>query len=141
MSEEEDHRKVVCFLQPNFTDLLKNTEAGETRFTVTVFDDCDTIHVRVQCLDTPSKPEKRVAFMVFKELPLCSEIQEIAFGLISSLPALDEPQLAILVSEDDHVRACVRPRSSEPLEHALFCTNRENPIYTRAVVAYSSRVF
>ena len=113
MNEEEDHRKVVYFLQPNFTDVLKSKEAGEKRFIVTVFDDCDTIHVRVQWRDTPSKPEERVAFKVFQELPHCSEVHEIASSLISSLPALDEPQLAILVSEDDHVRTCVRPKSTD----------------------------
>ena len=133
MSEEEDNRKVVCFLQPNFTDLLKNKEAAETRFTVTVFDDCDTIHVRVQCLDTSSKPEERVAFKVFKELPPCSEVEGIAFGLISRLPALDEPQLAILVSEDDHVRACVRTKSSGLLELAAVLRQpRKSHLYSRS---------
>lgn len=130
---EEDNRKVVCFLQPNFTDFLKSQEAGEKRFTVTVFDDCDTIHVRVQCRDTPSKPEERVAFKVFNEIPSCSDVQEIASGLISSLPVLDEPQLAILVSEDDHVRACVRPKSTEPLEQAVILRQpRRSQLYSRS---------
>ena len=133
MSEEEDQRKVVCFLQPNFTDVLKSKEAGEKRFTVTVFDDCDTIHVRVQCRDAPSKPEERVAFKVVKELPPCSEVQEIASSLISSLPALDEPQLAILVSEDDHVRAYVRPKSTESLEQAAVLRQpRRSQLYSRS---------
>lgn len=133
MSEEEDNRKVVCFLQPNFTDFLKSQAAGDKRFTVTVFDDCDTIHVRVQCRDTPTKPEERVAFKVFNEIPSCSDVQEIASGLISSLPALDEPQLAILVSEDDHVRACVRPKSTEPLEQAVVLRQpRRSQLYSRS---------
>ena len=135
MHEVQDERKVVCFLQPNFTDVLKNSEAGEKRFSVTVFDECDTLHVRVQCNDKSSnpEPEKRVVFKVFKELPQCSEILDIASSLISSLPALDEPQVSILVSEDDHVRACVRPKSSEPLEQAAVLRQpRKAQLYSRS---------
>lgn len=133
MNEEEDHRKVVCFLQPNFTDVLKNEEAGEKRFSVTAFDDCDTIHVRVECSDGQGKPEKRVVFKVFKELPPCSEVQGIASSLFFNLPALDEPQIAILVSEDDHVRACVRPKSNEPIEQAAVLRQpRRSQLYSRS---------
>ena len=98
MNEIEDQRKVVCFLQPNFTQVLKSGEAGEKRFTVKVFDDCDTIHVRVLRNNkaVQAGPEKRVAFKVFKELPPSSEILEICSKLIFSLPALDEPQVAIV---------------------------------------------
>lgn len=135
MHEVQDERKVVCFLQPNFTDALKNNEAGEKRFSVTVFDDCDTLHVRVHCNDKSSnpEPEKRVAFKVFKELPQCSEILDIASSLISSLPALDVSQVAILVSEDDHVRACVRPKSTEPVEQAAVLRQpRKAQLYSRS---------
>jgi len=68
MHEVEDQRKVVCFLQPNFTDVLKDNEAGQRRFSVTVFDDCDTLHVRVKCSEKTiqAEPEKRVAFKMFK---------------------------------------------------------------------------
>lgn len=135
MHEVQDERKVVCFLQPNFTDVLKNNDAGKKRFSVTVFDDCDTLHVRVRCNDKSSnpEPEKRVAFKVFKELPQCSEILDIASSLISSLPALDVPQVAILVSEDDHVRACVRPKLTEPLEQAAVLRQpRKAQLYSRS---------
>lgn len=135
MHEVEDQRKVVCFLQPNFTDVLKDNEAGQRRFSVTVFDDCDTLHVRVKCSEKTiqAEPEKRVAFKVFKELPLPSEILDIASSLISSLPPLDEPQVAIVVSEDDHVRACVRPKSTEPLEPAAVLRQpRKAQLYSRS---------
>lgn len=135
MHEVEDQRKVVCFLQPNFTDILKNDEANVKRFSVTAFDDCDTLHVRVQCHDksSESEPDQRVAFKVLKELPQPSEILDIASNLISGLPALDEPQVAILVSEDDHVRACVRPKSTEPLEQAAVLRQpRKTQLYSRS---------
>ena len=41
MHEIEVQRKVVCFLQPNFTDELKRNEAVDKQFSLTVFDDCD----------------------------------------------------------------------------------------------------
>ena len=135
MHEVEDQRKVVCFLQPNFTDVLKTEGTGEKRFSVTAFDDCDTVHVRVQCSDQcpQPEPEKRVAFKVFNELPQPTEILDIASSLISSLPALDEPQIAILVSQDDHVRACVRPKSTEPLEQAAVLRQpRKAQLYSRS---------
>ena len=47
MHEIEVQRKVVCFLQPIFTDELKREEAGDKRFSLTVFDDCDAPHVGV----------------------------------------------------------------------------------------------
>ena len=47
MHEIEVQRKVVCFLQPIFTDELKREEAGDKRFSLTVFDDCDALHVGV----------------------------------------------------------------------------------------------
>ena len=47
MHEIEVQSKVVCFLQPNFTDELKREEAGDKRFSLIVFDDCDALHVRV----------------------------------------------------------------------------------------------
>ena len=135
MHEIEDQRKVVCFLQPNFTDVLKSGETGKKQFTVTVFDDCDTIHVRVlrDSKSSQTGPEKRVAFKVFKELPPSSEILDICTNLISNLPTLDEPQVAILVSEDDHVRACVRPKSSESLEQAAVLRQpRKAQLYSRS---------
>ena len=135
MHEIEDQRKVVCFLQPNFTDVLKSGEAGGKQFTVTVFDDCDTIHVRVlrDSKSSQTGPEKRVAFKVFKELPPSLEILDICNNLISNLPTLDEPQVAILVSEDDHVRACVRPKSSESIEQAAVLRQpRKAQLYSRS---------
>jgi len=52
MHEIEVQGKVVCFLQPIFTDELKREEAGDKRFSLTVSDQAG--------------PEKRVAFKVFK---------------------------------------------------------------------------
>ena len=132
MSDKDDQRKVVCFLQPNFTDLLRDKEAVKKRFSVTVFDDCDTIHVCVES-NNKDEPEKRVAFKIFQELPLCEEVQKIASDLVSTLPALEEPQIAILVSEDDHVRACVRPKSTDPLEQAAVLRQpRKSQLYSRS---------
>lgn len=136
MHEVEDQRKVVCFLQPNFTDVLKNNDGSGKRFSVTVFDDCDTIHVRVLLGERPttkSDPEKRVGFKVFKELPEAKEILNIASSLISTLPPLDEPQIAILISEDDHVRVCLRPKASGQLEIAAVLRQpRKEKLYSRS---------
>lgn len=136
MHEVEDQRKVVCFLQPNFTDVLKSDDTGGKRFAVTVFDDCDTIHVRVLCGEKSSKSaesEKRVAFKKFQELPRCDEVSTVASDLISTLPPLDEPQIAILVSEDDHIRACVRSKANEPIEVAAVLRQpRKAQLYSRS---------
>lgn len=114
-----EYRRVVCFLQPNFTDILKQKEYSKL-FSVKTFDECDTIHVRVEFNDKSfqRKPEKRVVFKVFEVLPPTAEHQQISSSLLSSLPGLDEPQIAILVAEDEHIRAFVRPNRGVDIEEA-----------------------
>lgn len=131
--KEGDLSRVVCFMQPNFTNILKRSETKEKLFSVTTFDDCDTIHVRVECIDKSLDPEKRVAFKVFKELPRGAELQQIASSLISSLADLNVPQIAILVSEDDQVRAYVRPKSDKSIEQAVVLCQPANmsQLYSR----------
>lgn len=123
-------------MQPNFTDVLKRKAETEQKvFSVTSFDDCDTFHVRVECIDKSiqREPEKRVAFKLFKELPQPTELQQIASSLVNSLADLNEPQIAILFSEDDHVRAYVRPNSDKPVEQAtVLCQPSTSQLYSRS---------
>ncbi|KAJ7337068.1 hypothetical protein OS493_009918 [Desmophyllum pertusum] len=134
--KEGEQRRVVCFMQPNFTDVLKRKAETEQKvFSVTTFDDCDTFHVRVECIDKSiqREPEKRVAFKLFKELPQPTELQQIASSLVNSLADLNEPQIAILFSEDDHVRAYVRPNSDKPVEQAtVLCQPSTSQLYSRS---------
>lgn len=125
--------RVVCFMQPNFTDILKRNETKKKLFSVTTFDNCDTIHVRVECIDGPIGPEQRVAFKVFKEIPPDTELQQVASSLVSGLAHLNEPQIAILVSEHDEVRAYVRPKSDKPVEQAtVLCQPDRSQLYSRS---------
>lgn len=71
MHEIEAQRKVVCFLQPNFTDKLKREEAGDKQFSLTVrylMTVMLDLHVRVLHNNKSDQagPEKRMAFKVFK---------------------------------------------------------------------------
>ena len=59
MHEIEVQRKVVCFLQPIFTDELKREEAGDKRFSLTVFDDCDALHVGFSTILNLIKPDPK----------------------------------------------------------------------------------
>ena len=131
---EADYRKVVCLLQPKFTDILKREEK-EKVFSLTTFDDCDTIHVHVECVDQSIQrdPDKRVAFKVFKELPHSTELLQVASSLVSGLADLKEPQIAILISEDDQVRAFVRPKPERPVEEAVVLRQpQRSQLYSRS---------
>lgn len=121
-------------MQPNFSDILKRKEVSKL-FSVTTLDDGDTIHIRVECIDKSiqMQPERRIAFKVFKELPPYTELQQIASSLICSLADLDEPQIAILVSEADHVRTYVRPNCNEPVTEAtVLCHPRRSELFSRS---------
>ena len=123
-----EYRRVVCFLQPNFTDILKRKEVTKL-FSVTTFDGCDTIHVRVERIDasTQIEPEKQVAFKVFEEFPLVTELQKIASSLLSDLADRYEPTIAILVSGDDQIKVFVRPKPDQTLEEATVMRQPSTP--------------
>lgn len=120
MNERDLHR-VVCLMQPNFLDILKRNEADRKVFSLTTFDGGDTIHVRVASTDKSDKKDilTRVAFKVFEELPRQSaKLHLIASRLVAGLADLNQPKIAILVSEDDCVRIFVKPESDKPVEEA-----------------------
>ena len=130
MKEGEYHR-VVCFLQPNFIDILKSKDFAKS-FSVETFDDCDTIHVRLESIDksVQREPEKQVAFKVLEEFPPCTELQQIASSLLSTLADLCEPQIAILVSDDDQIRTYVRRKPDQAAEEAtVLCQPNGSELY------------
>lgn len=132
--KEGEYCRVVCFLQPNFIDILKSKDFSKS-FSVKTFDDCDTIHVCVESIDksVPREPEKQVAFKVFEEFPPCTELQQIATSLLSSLADHGEPQIAILVSGNDHIRTYVRQKPNQAAEEAtVLCQPSRSDLYFRS---------
>ena len=131
MQGEDDNRTVVCFLQPNFISTLKTGD--EHGFSVKALDNNDTLHVCVEGGDK-TEPEWQVVFKVFKELPkTVDHAENEACSLIRTLPALDEPQIAILVSEDDHVLVYTRLKAKDPLKRAQVLRQpRKSELYSRS---------
>lgn len=118
---ERELRGVVCLMQPNFIDILKRNKANGIVFSVTTFDGSDTIHVRVARTDKSVQKDisTSVTFKVFEGLPRnYANLHLIASGLISNLADLNQPKVAILVSENDHIRAFVKLESDKPVEEA-----------------------
>lgn len=132
--KEGEYRRAVCFLQPNFIDILKSKDFSKS-FSVKTFDDCDTIHVRVESIgkSVPREPEKQVAFKGFEKFPPCTELQQIAASLLSNLADDGEPQIAIFFSDDDHIRTYVRQKPDQAVEEAtVLCQPSRSELYFRS---------
>ena len=108
---ERELRGVVCLMQPNYIDILKRNKADGIVFSVTTFDGSDK--------SVQKDISTSVTFKVFEGLPRnYANLHLIASGLISNLADLNQPKVAILVSENDHIRAFVKLESDKPVEEA-----------------------
>lgn len=114
-----DEGPVVCLLQPNFVDILRNEDAPSKVFTVQSFDESDTLHLRVKLSAEENQKERHVVYKLLQKLPEKEEeALECAVELFKSLPETADPQVALVIAADDLAVAFVRADSSQTLKKA-----------------------